>query len=506
VTPPFRRVLIANRGEIAIRVARACRELGIESVGVYSDVDRGALHVRAMDGAEWIGPTPPAESYLSTSAILDAARRSGAEAIHPGYGFLSESAAFARAVEAAGLVFVGPPAETMEGLGNKLAARRTAVEAGVAVTPGLLVAADDARPAEIDDIGYPVLVKAAAGGGGRGVRRVDEPDALAGALDAARGEAVAAFGDGTVYVERLITGARHVEVQLLGDRHGGLAVLGERDCSVQRRHQKLVEESPAPNLSAATRDGLAEDARRIGSAVAFHNAATVEFLVDADGNRWFLEMNARLQVEHGVTELVTGIDIVAWQLRVAAGERLPADVLAPAPRGHAIQARVYAEDPWNGFAPAAGRIGAWRMAAGPGIRVDAGVEAGTELPTAYDPLLAKLQVHAADRDAAVSRLRRALDETVVSGVPTTLGFHRWLVDHQPFVAGRYDTALVPDAWGEGPALSAEERAMAAAAIGAARTDGAPPAGPRPGTPARTDGTGTERAWVRMARAEAVERD
>ncbi len=340
MTPPFRRVLVANRGEIAIRVARACRELGIESVAIFSDADRDAPHVRAADRAEWIGPTPAAESYLSAEAIIAAARRSGAEAIHPGYGFLSESAAFARAVEAAGLVFVGPPAETMEGLGNKLAARRTAVDAGVAVTPGLLVSAADARPAELDDIGYPLLVKAAAGGGGRGVRRVDSPAELDAALGAAGDEALAAFGDGTVYVEKLIAPARHVEVQLLGDQAGGLAVLGERDCSVQRRHQKLVEEAPAPNLSEATRAGLADDARRVAPAVPFHNAATVEFLVDQAENRWFLEMNTRLQVEHGVTELVTGIDIVAWQLRVAAGERLPAAVRDPNSRGHAIQVRV----------------------------------------------------------------------------------------------------------------------------------------------------------------------
>jgi acetyl/propionyl-CoA carboxylase alpha subunit len=476
----------------------------MESVGVYSDADRDALHVRAMDHAERIGATPAAESYLSTPAILDAARRSGAEAIHPGYGFLSESAAFARAVEDAGLVFVGPPAETMEGLGNKLAARRTAVEAGVAVTPGLLVAADDASQAAIDEVGYPLLVKAAAGGGGRGVRRVDAPVELADALAAARGEAMAAFGDGTVYVERLITDARHVEVQLLGDRAGGLAVLGERDCSVQRRHQKLVEESPAPGLSAETRSGLADDARRIGGAVAFHNAATVEFLVDGAGNRWFLEMNTRLQVEHGVSELVTGIDIVAWQLRIAGGERLPAEVLEAAPRGHAIQARLYAEDPWSGFAPAAGRIGAWRMPAGPGIRVDAGVEGGTDLPTAYDPLLAKILVHAADRAAAVARLRRALEETLVSGVPSTLGFHRWLVEQPAFVDGRDDTTLVAEAWREGPPLADEDRELAAAAVAAARSDRGSAS---PGEPALGHGEGTDarRPWVRLAREEAVDR-
>ncbi|HJT63209.1 MAG TPA: biotin carboxylase N-terminal domain-containing protein [Candidatus Limnocylindria bacterium] len=505
MTPPFRRVLIANRGEIAIRVARACRELGIESVAVYSDADRDAPHVRAMDRAEWIGPTPAAESYLSVGAILEAARRSEAEAIHPGYGFLSESAAFARAVESVGLVFVGPPAETMEGLGNKLAARRTAVAAGVAVTPGLLVSAADARPSEVEDIGYPLLVKAAAGGGGRGVRRVDGPAELDAALDAARAEAVAAFDDGTVYIEKLVAPARHVEVQLLGDRAGGLAVLGERDCSIQRRHQKLVEEAPAPNLSAATRTGLADDARRIAQAVPFHNAATVEFLVDESEDRWFLEMNTRLQVEHGVTELVSGVDIVAWQLRVAAGEQLPPDVREPTSSGHAIQVRIYAEDPWVGFAPSAGTIMAWQMADGPGIRLDAGVEAGYELPTAYDPLLAKLLVHASDRPAAVTRLRRALDETVVSGMPTTLGFHRWLVDQPAFTDGRYDTGLVSNAWVDGPPLTARDRSLAAAAVAGARGELTEPRGDTDTRPAGLDRNG-DRPWSRLARSEAVDRE
>ncbi|HET9496705.1 MAG TPA: biotin carboxylase N-terminal domain-containing protein [Candidatus Limnocylindria bacterium] len=505
MTPPFRRVLIANRGEIAIRVARACRELGIEAVAVYSDADRDAPHVRAMDRAEWIGPTPAAESYLSVDAILEAAHRSEAEAIHPGYGFLSESAAFARAVESAGLVFVGPPAETMEGLGNKLAARRTAVAAGVTVTPGLLVSAADARPSEVEDIGYPLLVKAAAGGGGRGVRRVDGPAELDAALDAARAEAVAAFDDGTVYIEKLVAPARHIEVQLIGDHAGGLAILGERDCSIQRRHQKLVEEAPAPNLSAATRAGLADDARRIAQAVPFHSAATVEFLVDESEDRWFLEMNTRLQVEHGVTELVSGVDIVAWQLRVAAGEQLPPEIREPTSSGHAIQVRIYAEDPWAGFAPSAGTIRAWQMADGPGIRLDAGVEAGYELPTAYDPLLAKLLVHAGDRPAAVARLRRALDETVVSGMPTTLGFHRWLVDQPAFRDGRYDTGLVSNAWIDGPPLTERDRSLAAAAVAGARRE---PAEPRRDTDIRIVGSDRDgdRPWSRLARSEAVDRE
>jgi acetyl/propionyl-CoA carboxylase alpha subunit len=503
VTPPFRRVLVANRGEIAIRIIRACRELGIEAVAVYSDGDRDAPHVRAADRAEHIGPAAAAASYLSIDALLDAARRSDAEAVHPGYGFLSESATFARAVTAAGLVFVGPPPETMQGLGDKLAARRTAADAGVAVTPGLMVAVDTARLAELDDLGYPLLVKAAAGGGGRGVRRVDGSADMPEALDSARREATAAFGDGTLYVERLILGARHVEVQLLGDRHGGLAVLGERECSVQRRHQKLVEEAPAPGLSPETRERMAADARRIAEAVPFHSAATVEFLLDPERRHWFLEMNTRLQVEHGVTELVTGVDLVAWQLRVAAGERLPADVLKPQWRGHAIQVRLYAEDPWKGFRPTTGRIGAWRMPDGPGVRVDAGVEADLDLPTEYDALLAKLMVHAPDRPAAVARLRRALDETRIGGVPTTLGFHRWLVDQPAFIAGKYDTGLVPDLWADGPNLSDGEVQAAATAVAGARATGVParpPAAPSIGAAV----TRSERPWARLAREEAVE--
>jgi acetyl/propionyl-CoA carboxylase alpha subunit len=322
------------------------------------------------------------------------------------------------------------------------------------------------------------------------------------ALDSARREATAAFGDGTLYVERLILGARHVEVQLLGDRHGGLAVLGERECSVQRRYQKLVEEAPAPGLNAETRERMAADARRIAEAVPFHSAATVEFLLDRERRHWFLEMNTRLQVEHGVTELVTGVDLVVWQLRVAAGERLPVEVLEPQSRGHAIQARLYAEDPWEGFRPTTGRIGAWRMPDGPGVRVDAGVEADLDLPTEYDPLLAKLMVHAPDRPAAVARLRRALDETRIGGVPTTLGFHRWLVDQPAFIAGKYDTGLVPDLWAGGPGLSDGEVRMAATAVAGARATGVTR---RPPAASSISGAATrgDRPWARLAREEAV---
>jgi acetyl/propionyl-CoA carboxylase alpha subunit len=495
--PPFRRLLVANRGEIALRVMRACRELGIETVAVYSDVDAGALHVAAADRAERIGPPPAAASYLSADAILAAAERAGADAIHPGYGFLSENADFARAVDAAGLTFVGPPADTLAALGDKLAARRAAAGAGVPIVPGLTVALDEGAGApDLADVGFPALLKAAAGGGGRGMRRVDRAEEVAPALAVARREAKAAFGDGTIYVERLVAPARHVEVQLLGDRHGNLAVLGERECSVQRRHQKLVEESPAPGLTATQRDALAEAARRVVGTVSFHNAATVEFLLDGEGNHYFLEMNTRLQVEHGVTELVTGLDLVAWQIRVAAGERLPEAVLHAEPRGHAIEVRLYAEDPHHGFEPAAGTVGAWLMPGGPGVRIDAGVAADTVLPSEYDPLLAKLLVHAVDRPAAVARLRRALDETLIGGVQTDLSFLRWLADEPGFVAGEYDTGLVADRWAGGPPLTAEDEALAAFVAREARLAGAPSTATRAAAPAASP-------WSRAARRAAL---
>jgi len=463
----IRRILVANRGEIAIRVMRACRELGIGSVAVYSDADALAPHVAAADMAEHIGPPAPADSYLNGEAILAAARRSGADAVHPGYGFLSENAAFARAVRDAGLVWIGPPPETQEALGNKLAARRAASDAGVPVVPGLLVPLDAAVTPDLSAIGLPLMLKAAAGGGGRGMRLVHAEDQMASAVEAATREALSAFGDGTLYAERMVSPARHVEVQVLGDQHGNLACLGERDCSVQRRHQKLVEESPSPAVDDGLRAALFDSARKVAGTVAFHNVATVEFLVDAAGNHYFLEMNTRLQVEHGVTELVTGLDLVAWQIRVAEGRELDASALEPMPRGHAIEVRIYAEDPWDGFRPVVGSITAWQPAEGPGVRVDHAVAEGPLTPE-YDPLLAKLMVHAHDRPAAVDRLRRALDETLVGGLQTDLGFHRWLVDQPEFVSGQYHTGLIGERWGEGPAVDNEDARLAALAASEAR--------------------------------------
>jgi acetyl/propionyl-CoA carboxylase alpha subunit len=492
--PPFKRLLIANRGEIAVRVIRACREMGISPIAIHSDADADALHVRLADRSERVGPPAARDSYLSIGAVIDAARRAGAEAIHPGYGFLSEDAAFARAVEAAGMVFVGPPPSALEALGNKLAARRSAAEAGVPIVPGTTVALTD-DVASVAEIGYPIMLKAAAGGGGRGMRRVDTHVELPPAMEAARREAEAAFGDGTIYVERLVSPARHVEVQLLGDRHGQLAILGERDCSVQRRHQKLVEESPSPGVDEGTRDALTDSARRVAAAVDFHNAATVEFLVGADGSHYFLEMNTRLQVEHGVTELVTGLDLVAWQVRVAAGERLPADVIDAALHGHAIEVRLYAEDPYDGFRPTAGRIGAWVMPSGPGVRVDAGIEADTDLRPEYDPLLVKLMVHASDRPAAIHRLRRALDETLIGGLQTDAGFLRWLVDDPAFASGDYDTSLIADRWKSGPSLTEDERSLAALAATVARR------ALRRSGPAPTPAQGS--TWGELGRREAL---
>ncbi|MEO8437751.1 MAG: biotin carboxylase N-terminal domain-containing protein [Chloroflexota bacterium] len=475
--PPFRRVLVANRGEIAVRIVRACHELGMEAVAVYSDADAGAMHVRMADRAVRIGPAPAAESYLRIETILEAATASGADAIHPGYGFLSERAAFARAVEDAGLVFVGPPSAVIEALGDKVRARAIAASVGVEGVPGTLEPVTVDRPdtvaailAEAERIGFPLLVKAAAGGGGRGMRRVTKAADLPAALAAGSAEAAAAFGDGAVFLEREVRPARHIEVQLLGDDTGRVVALGERDCSSQRRHQKLLEEAPAPGLTRDERRHLHDLAVRVATAGGLRNAATAEFLRDGGGAFHFLEVNTRLQVEHGVTELVTGIDIVHEQFRLAAGRPHSAEALAAADRaadpiGHAIEARLAAEDPARDFAPGPGRIERWVMPAGPGVRVDTGLEAGDRVPPDYDNLVAKIMVHAGDRTTAMDRLRRALDETEIAGIQTTLPFHRFAVRHPGFRAADLSIEWVAEAW-DGAADRA--RSVPAAAEAAAR--------------------------------------
>ncbi|HYM82961.1 MAG TPA: biotin carboxylase N-terminal domain-containing protein [Candidatus Dormibacteraeota bacterium] len=474
---PFERVLIANRGEIAVRIIRACRELGMESVAVYSDADEAAAHVRLADVAVRIGPPPPTESYLRIDRVIEAAQATGAGAVHPGYGFLAERAAFARACEDAGIAFVGPPSGTIEALGDKLAARRTAASVDVPAVPGTLEPIPVERPDRVGGIvelargiGFPLMVKAAAGGGGRGMRRVDRPEDLPAALVAGSSEAASAFGDGSVYIERVIAPARHIEVQLLGDAHGEVVALGERDCSIQRRHQKLVEEAPAPGLTTEQRRHLHGRAIRLATAAGLRNAATAEFLYDADGRFWFLEVNTRLQVEHGVTELVSGLDIVREQFLVAAGAPLSPEARSVAeraatPRGHAIEVRISAEDPARAFAPTPGTIMRWVMPAGPGVRVDTAIEAGDRVPPEYDNLIAKLMVHASDRASAIERLGRALGEVEVGGVQTTLPFHAFIARDAAFRAGTLSTGFVAERWdGEASHRSAARAAQLAAAL------------------------------------------
>jgi acetyl-CoA carboxylase biotin carboxylase subunit len=460
------RVLIANRGEIAVRVARACHERGLAAIAVYSEADRGAPHVLAADRAEPIGPAPAVQSYLNVQALLEAARRAGADAVHPGYGFLAESAGFARAVEAAGLTWVGPPPDAIATMGDKLAARAAVARAGVPLVPGADVEAADAREAtrRAATLGYPVLVKAAAGGGGKGMRTVGGDAELADALAAARREAESAFGDGRVYLEKLLVRPRHVELQVLGDRHGTLVHLGERECSIQRRHQKIVEETPCPVLTPRLRADMAAAAIAAARAVGYTSAGTVEFLLDADGRFYFLEMNTRVQVEHPITEWVTGIDLVGAQLAIAAGAPLGFRQEDVQPRGHAIEARVYAEDPGAGFFPSAGPILALREPTGPGIRVDSGVAAGTVVPVEYDPLLSKISTWGSDRESARTRLVAALHETAVLGPTTNVAFLLDVLAHPAFVRGETHTGFLAEHL---PAWRPAEPDAAPAAIAAA---------------------------------------
>lgn len=444
----FTRVLVANRGEIAVRVIRGLRELGIEAVAVFSDPDRDAPHVRLADHALLLDGVRSHATYLHVPKLVEAARAAGAEAVHPGYGFLSEDADFAAAVEAAGLTWIGPPPAAIRAMGDKVAARERMAAAGVPVVPGWHGEVDvhDLAPvrAAAAEIGFPLLVKASAGGGGKGMRRVAGEDGLAAAIESARSEAEKSFGDGRVFLERDLTPARHVEVQVFADHHGRTVSLGERECSIQRRHQKIIEESPSPAVDGALRARMGEAAVRAAEAVGYRNAGTIEFLLDAAGRFYFLEMNTRLQVEHPVTECVTGFDLVQAQLRVAAGEPLPFPDPLPAPRGHAIECRVYAEDPERGFLPGSGRIQVYREPAGPGVRVDSGVRQGSEVGVHYDPLLAKLIVWAETRAGALRRMDCALGQFVLLGVPHNLSFLRRVIRHPEFRAGRIHTRFLDE--------------------------------------------------------------
>jgi acetyl-CoA carboxylase biotin carboxylase subunit len=442
----FEKVLIANRGEIALRVIRACQELGVETVVAYSEADRDSLPVRLADEAVCIGPAAPARSYLHTPAIISAAEMTACDAIHPGYGFLSENPYIAEICEKVGLTFIGPTTEAIQTMADKVVARRVMRDAGLPIIPGTedaLLNTDEARHVA-EEIGYPLLMKAAGGGGGRGMRVVRSADELVEAFNMARSEASLAFGNPDVYLERYLDRPRHVEVQVLGDNHGNVIHLGTRDCSLQRRHQKIVEEAPAPGLPASLYETIGEAAVRGSQAIGYNTVGTFEFLVDQNGGFYFIEMNTRIQVEHGLTELVTGVDLVKWQIRVAAGEKLPFKQSDITLRGHAIECRVNAEDVTRGFMPVAGTVRLYVAPGGPGVRVDSHLYSGYTTPPNYDSLLGKVLTWGADRDEAIARMRRALDETVIVGVPTTIPFHQQIMEDQRFTSGDVHTGVVTD--------------------------------------------------------------
>jgi len=509
---PLKKILIANRGEIAVRIARACREMQLSPVAVYSECDRSALHVRFADEAYPIGPSAPRESYLRIDRIVDTAKRAGADAVHPGYGFLAENEDFAAAVRDAGLTFIGPTPEAIALMGSKTAARIAAKRAGVPVVPGT----EDPLSADVTDveiarvaegIGYPLLVKAVAGGGGKGMRTVRDAAELAGAVRAARSEAGAAFGDAAVYLERQLTRPRHIEVQLLGDHHGTVLPFVERECSIQRRHQKVVEETPSLAVSPALRAEMTSAAAAVARAVGYTNAGTIEFLLDESGRFYFLEMNTRLQVEHPITEMVSGVDLVRWQLRIARGERLdvsPDRLLSPS--GHAIECRIYAEDPDNGFLPSPGRILQLRAPAGPGIRDDSGATAGLDVPIFYDPMISKLIAWAEDRPLAIARMRRALGEYIVAGIKTTVPFFTWLFEQPEFLDARFHTTYLDEILKsrEGrpfvePNAAEEDIAVIAAAIQTALSPAAVDISPAAGAEAGL----ASRRWKARARTEGL---
>ena len=502
----FKKILIANRGEIAVRVIRACREMGIQSVAVYSDVDRAALHVRKADEAYHLGPAAAAESYLNIPKILAAAKRSGADAIHPGYGFLSENPRFAHACAEAGVKFIGPTAASMEMMGSKTRARQHMQVAGVPFVPGTSRGVESVEEAArvAEKVGYPVMLKAAAGGGGKGMRLVHSADQLRSALDGAQSEAQRSFGDSEVYIEKAIINPRHIEMQVLADEHGNTVYLGERECSIQRRHQKVLEESPSPIVDAEMRRRMGEVAVRVAQAAGYTNAGTIEFLVDQQKNFYFLEMNTRLQVEHPVTELTTGLDLVHLQIRIAAGEKLPFRQEEVLLRGHAIECRIYAEDPDNHYFPSPGKITLLLLPSGPGIRRDSGMYEGWTVPIDYDPLLAKLIGYGTDREQAAARLVRALNEYFVGGIKTNISLFRRILNDAEFRAGKLDTGYLDRLLARpGVAAPRDEHSAQVAAIAAgvfAVLD--------PGTVARAEanGTGAEAIsnWKRAGRIEALQ--
>ena len=519
----MKKILIANRGEIAVRIIRTCRDMGLASVAVYSTCDRRALHVRLADEARAIGPDQASESYLRIEALIDAAKASGADAVHPGYGFLAENAAFAAACRESGLTFIGPTPDAMARMGSKTGARQIAIAAGVPVVPGTENPLDGMAPEEelsaaATAVGYPLLVKAVAGGGGKGMRVVRASGDLAGAVAMARSEARSAFGDDAVYFERLLERPRHIEVQLLGDTHGTVVPFVERECSIQRRHQKLVEESPSPSVSDALRTELMESAAAIGRAVGYTSAGTVEFLLDAEGKFYFLEMNTRLQVEHPVTEAVTGHDFVRAQIEIAQGR--PLEKRSPAPfsersgekgagllfsprfQGHAIECRIYAEDPDLGFLPSPGLITHLRAPSGPGIRDDSGAFAGWTVPTSYDPLISKVIAWAPDRAGAIARMVRALTEYELRGIRTTIGFCRWLLSTPGFEAGDFDTTTVDRVVDDyrKSAASQDVELEELVAVVAALYAQAEATRPRP---ARRRATVADSLWAKQARLESL---
>jgi acetyl-CoA carboxylase biotin carboxylase subunit len=496
-----KRVLVANRGEIAVRIIRACHEEGLAAVAVYSEADRLSPHVRAADAAVAIGPAAASESYLNIPRLIDAARHSGAQAIHPGYGFLAERAEFAAAVEQAGLTFIGPPATAVRAMGEKTAARQRMARAGVPIVPGTTQPVADAAAAarEAAQIGYPVMLKAVAGGGGRGMRVAHSAEELQSLFRQAGSEAKSAFGDGALYVEKLIEHPRHVEIQVLADTHGHTVYVGERECSVQRRHQKLVEESPSPAVDPELRRAMGEAAVRAAQSVGYVSAGTVEFLLAPDGEFYFLEMNTRIQVEHPVTELVYGVDLVREQLRIAAGQPMSLEQAALVPRGHAIECRITSEDPFQGFVPSTGRVQFLRPPTGPGVRWDAGIETGTDVGLSYDPLLAKLIVWADSRPAAIARMERALAELTIVGVQTSQPFHARVMRDRAFVSGAYDIGFLEQRGAELLGRRADEEELALAAVAAALAEDAVRQVPRPPGSRPVSGG----AWLQAARGEGL---